>query len=54
MIIDDISLSIDTIDNYYPNTDDFRIRSKNHPNMEDFVLTIFIHFWIWTIAVLLG
>jgi hypothetical protein len=40
MIIDDISLSID---NYHQNMDDFLIRSTN---MKDFVLTIFIPFWI--------
>ena len=29
--------------------DDYYIRNKNHPNVDDFLLTIFIHFWILTI-----
>jgi hypothetical protein len=45
MIIDDISLSVETMSSRQPNMDNFLIRPKNHPNtMEDFVLTFVIHF----------
>ena len=29
--------------------DDYYIRNKNHPNVDGFLMTIFIHFWILTI-----
>ena len=37
------------MDYNHPKMDDYYIRNKNHPNMDGFLLTIFIHFWILTI-----
>ena len=34
--------------------DDYYIRNKNHPNVDGFLLTIFIHFWILTIPAQIG